>query len=306
MKTLITGGAGFLGSHLAEALVQRGGEVVVIDNFRRGRLENFAAIRGDIEVIHGDVRDEDALGSCMTGVEVVFHLAAQSNVMGSLLDVDYSTATNVFGTVSVLKSAVNAGARRVVFASSREVYGDPPCLPVGEDAPLNPKNPYGASKVAAESYCNAWSDTYGLECQVLRFVNLFGPRDRDRVIPLWLQRAALGSEMELFGGRQVLDFLWVAQAVDALIAAADCQLTGPINVGSGLGVRLTDLAARIAQVTRTTSSLVIRPSRRVEVTRFVADTTRMQRLLGVIPELDPLQHLSEMIEPAWMPALKSA
>jgi UDP-glucose 4-epimerase len=306
MKFLITGGAGFLGSHLAEALVQRGDEVVVIDNLRRGRLENLAAIQRDIEVVRGDIRDEDALLSCMTGVEVVFHLAAQSNVMGSLLDLDYSTSTNVSGTVSVLKSAVNAGTRRMVFASSREVYGDPPCVPVGEGAPLNPKNPYGASKVAAESYCNAWSDTYGLECQVLRFVNLFGPRDRDRVIPSWLQCAALGSEMELFGGRQVLDFLWVAQAVDALIAAADCEVTGPINVGSGRGVRLTELAARVAEATRTTSSLIIRPSRRAEVTRFVADTTRMQRILGVIPESDPMRHLSEMIEPAWMPALKSA
>jgi len=295
MRVLITGGAGFLGSHLADALVRRGDEVVVLDNYRRGRPENLRDVRDRVSLVQGDVRDEADLAQCLPGTEVVFHLAAQSNVMGSLEDLDYSFSSNVTGTFNVLQACVANGVRRIVFASSREVYGDPASLPVREDAPLAPKNPYGASKVAGEAYCKAWQRSYGIECQVLRFANLFGPRDRDRVIPLWLERAALGEDLQLYGGDQVLDFLWVGQAVDGLMAAARCELDGPVNVGSGRGIRLGDLAARILGLRPTTSRLSVQGSRSVEVSRFVADTTRMRQVLGVVANPDSLDvHLSEM------------
>ena len=147
MKTVVTGGAGFLGSHLVDALMERGDEVVVIDNMRRGRMENLrrhlASVR--LHFLEGDIRDEELMRSALAGADLVYHLAAQSNVMGAHDDVDYSFTTNVGGTVSVLKSMAHNGLRRMIFASSREVYGQQHELPVREDATLNAKNLYGAS-----------------------------------------------------------------------------------------------------------------------------------------------------------------
>ena len=134
--------------------------------------------------------------------------------------------------------------RRLVFSSSREVYGEPESIPVRESAPLTAKNPYGASKIAGEAYCQVWESTTGLECQILRFANVYGPRDRDRVIPIWLERASRGEPLELYGGEQVIDFVWVGKAVEALLAAAGIEPTGPINVGSGMGSTLPYLAHR--------------------------------------------------------------
>jgi len=151
------------------------------------------------------------------------------------VDADYSFTTNVAGTYNVLKAAASATVRRLVFSSSREVYGEPKSLPVPETAPLTAKNPYGASKVAGEAYCEVWGSTAGLECQILRFANVYGPHDRDRVIPIWIERARRAEPLELYGGEQIIDFVWVGKAVEALLAATHSGLTRPINVGSGIG-----------------------------------------------------------------------
>jgi UDP-glucose 4-epimerase len=305
---LVTGGAGFLGSHLVDALVAVGGEVIVLDNLRRGTLANIDRhlCAKDVTLIEGDIRDHTVVLEAATGVDVVYHLAAQSNVIGAIQDTDYSFTTNVTGAYNVLKAAAYAGVRRLVFASSREVYGEPESLPVPENAPPKAKNVYGASKVAGEAYCHVWQSTTGLECQILRLANVFGPRDRDRVIPIWLERAARGEPLELYGGEQVIDFVWVGTAVKALIAAAGSQLSGPINVGSGTGVTLPHLAHRILEETGSASKLTILPARPVEVVRFVADVGQMQRVLGVTPELDPLAHLSDCLAEFAGPALSSA
>src|SRR6266540_5453977 len=308
MKALVTGGAGFLGSHLVDALVAAGDEVIVLDNLRRGALANIDRhlCTRDVTFIEGDIRDHSALLEAATGVDVVYHLAAQSNVIGAITDTDYSFTTNVLGTYNVFKAAASSGVRRLAFASSREVYGEPESLPVPESAPLDAKNVYGASKVAGEAYCRVWQSTTGLECQVLRFANVYGPRDRDRVIPIWLERAARGEPLELYGGEQVIDFVWMGTAVEALIAAADSQLSGPINVGSGTGVTLPHLAHRILEETGSASKLTTLPARPVEVIRFVADVGQMQSVLGVMPEPDPLAHLSDCLGEFAGPALSSA
>jgi UDP-glucose 4-epimerase len=295
MKTLVTGGAGFLGSHLVDALVAAGDEVVIVDNLRRGSLVNLERhLRSkDATFIQRDIRDDAAVREAITGAEVVFHLAAQSNVIGAICDLDYSFTTNVVGTYNVLKAAAYAGVRRLVFASSREVYGEPESIPVAEDAPLTAKNVYGASKIAGEAYCRVWPNTTGPACQVLRFANIYAPRDRDRVIPIWLKRASRGEPLELYGGEQVIDFVWVGTAVQALMSAANSEPGDPINVGSGMGVTLQHLAYLIREQTGSASKLNILPGRPSEVVRFVADVGRMQRLLDVAPELDPLAHLSE-------------
>jgi len=308
MKALVTGGAGFLGGHLVDALVAAGDEVIVLDNLRRGALANIHRhlCSKHVTFIEGDIRDYSAILEAATGVDVVYHLAAQSNVIGAITDTDYSFTTNVTGTYNVLTAAACAGVRRLVFASSREVYGEPESLPVPETAGLSAKNVYGASKVAGEAYCHVWQSTTGLECQILRFANIYGPRDRDRVIPIWLQRASRGEPLELYGGEQVIDFVWVGTAIRALLTAAGSQLSHPINVGSGTGVTLPHLAHRILEETGSASKLKILPTRPVEVVRFVADVGQMQRVLGVAPEPDPLARLSECLAEYGGPVLSSA
>jgi UDP-glucose 4-epimerase len=308
MKALVTGGAGFLGSHLVDALVAARDEVIVLDNLRRGALANIDRhlCAKDVTFIEGDIRDHTVVLEAATGVDVVYHLAAQSNVIGAIQDTDYSFTTNVAGTYNVLKASAHAGVRRLVFASSREVYGEPESLPVPENTRLAAKNVYGASKIAGEAYCRVWQSTTGLECQILRFANVYGPRDHDRVIPIWLERARRGDALELYGGEQVLDFVWIHTAVQALMAAAHCEPSGPINVGSGSGATLRYLAHLILEQTSSASKLNVLPSRPSEVVRFVAEVVQMQRVLGVSPELDPLGRLDDCVAACPSPALGHA
>jgi UDP-glucose 4-epimerase len=300
MKALVTGGAGFIGTHLVKALVAAGDEVVVLDNLRRGdraRLDAIgrAARGGALHVIEGDVRDRDTVRAATTGVERVYHLAAQSNVLGAVSDLDYSFTSNVVGTYNVLVAAREAAVGRIVFSSSREVYGEVDQVPVAEDRPLNPKNAYGASKVAGEVYCRVFQNTYGLDVSVLRLANVYGPGDSDRVIPIWLDRARRGEDLELYGGTQVLDFVPVGLVVEALRRAAERSLGGqPLNVGSGVGTTLYDLAARVQALSGAAVGLRVLPARAVEVTRFVADVSRMRALLGLEPPSDPLVALPDL------------
>jgi UDP-glucose 4-epimerase len=300
-KVLVTGGAGFIGSHLVERLLREGtDQVVVVDNLyrNRGRLENLQSFISHprLEFHEADIRDPDALGHAMQDVGVVYHLAAQSNVMGSVSDVDYCFSTNVVGTYNVLRAASRHGVRRVIFSSSREVYGEPIGLPVDEGDPLLPVNSYGASKLAGEAYCRAFRHVFGLQTIVLRFANVYGPRDTGRVIPLWIEQAAAGETLPVYGGKQLIDFVWIDDSVEALIRAA--QIDGalpPINIASGTGTKILDLARRIARLTGGHGQLKVLPARPVEVTRFVANVDRMREILGMEPPLDPLSHLSSLV-----------
>jgi len=296
-RALVTGGAGFIGSHLVRRLVALGYDVTVLDNMKRGSRERLKPeLRaGAIEVIEGDIREPRDLRAAVAGCELIFHLAAQSNVMGALQDSDYSFTTNVVGTYNVLRCAVDQQVPRVVFTSSREVYGEPLYTPVDEDHPLAPKNPYGASKVAGEAYCRSFTHCHGLDVAVLRLANVYGAGDTDRVIPLWLAEASAGRELRVFGGSQILDFVWIDTVVDALVHAGEYGVSGPTNIGSGVGTSILELGRRIIEATRSPSILVRVAARDAEVTRFVADTTRM-RALGLTPDHDPLAHLPRLAE----------
>jgi UDP-glucose 4-epimerase len=306
MRVLVTGGTGFIGAHLVAALTEAGDEVVVLDNLRRGVADKLAPFEqaGMVRLITGDIREREVVRSAMSGVVRVYHAAAQSNVLGAVTDIDYSFTTNVVGTYNVLAAARDEGVERVVFTSSREVYGEVDEIPVAEDHPLNPKNAYGASKLAGEAYCRVFQSTYGLDVSVLRLANVYGPGDSDRVIPIWLDRAARGEDLELYGGQQVLDFVPVALVVAALRRAAEMPLQGqPINIGSGKGTTLLDLAARVRSLPGRGGEPVgaqvgerILPARQVEVTRFVAEVTRMRELLGLEPPQDPLAELPGLWE----------
>jgi UDP-glucose 4-epimerase len=296
MKCLVTGGAGFIGSHLVDALVATGDEVTVLDNFRRGKREHLKRhLDGNVRIIDGDIRDEAALHDAVDDAEVIFHLAAQSNVLGAVADAEYCLTTNVVGTFNVLNAAASAGTRRVVFTSSREVYGEPDQLPVPETAPLRPKNPYGASKVAGEAYCTAWHAMGRVECAILRLSNVYGSRDRDRVIPLWIGLAMEGKDLPVFGGDQVLDLVPVETVVDALMASRTCHVTGPINVAAGHGTAILELARRLIELAAGDSCLRRLPARRVEVTRFVANVDLMERILGVPRPVDSLANLGPLV-----------
>jgi len=296
VKALVTGGAGFIGAQLVSRLAAAGTAVTVLDNFKRARRDRLSELSqtGRVTVVEGDIRSFDTLAHVMRGVDLVYHLAAQSNVMGAVDDPDYSITTNVMGTFNVLRSAAEAKVKRVVFTSSREVYGEAQRLPVGEGHPWLAKNPYGASKVAGEAYCRTFANTHGLAVEVVRLANVYGPGDSGRVIPLWISAARAGRDIQVYGGEQVIDFLWVGTAVEALLFAAKNGLPGPVNIGSGVGTKIMDLASRVLEVTSGQSRVVRTPAREIEVAKFVADVTLM-RSLGMTPEADPLQHLAELV-----------
>ena len=292
MKIFVTGGAGFIGAHLVAAALAAGDEVVALDNMRRGIR---AKLSGEVRLVEGDIRDRDTVALAMRGAQRVYHLAAQSNVLGSVTDTDYSFTSNVVGTYNVLVAARDAGVERVIFTSSREVYGEVEHLPVAEDRPMDPKNAYGASKVAGEVYCRTFQNTYGLDVSVLRLANVYGSGDRDRVIPIWLDRARRGEDLEIYGGAQVLDLVTVALVVAALRRAAEVSLGGRVvNVGSGVGTPLRDLADRIVRLPSREVGLRVAPARSIEVTRFVADVARMRDLLDLAPPADPLEGLAAL------------
>lgn len=302
MKIIVTGGAGFIGSFLVERLLHGGeNEVVALDNFARGRQANLAAHADNpaLHLLHGDIRDRALLEHTFGGADVVYHLAAQSNVMGAVSDLDYSFTTNVHGTYNVLAAARNANVRRVVFSSSREVYGEVDTLPVAEDRPFGAKNGYGASKAAGELYCNVFHATYGLETAVLRFANVYGMRDFGRVIPLWFDAVKNGQNLIVYGGKQVIDFVHVDQVVETMIRASTAPIIGqPINIGSGQGTPILVLAERILALSASESQLDLRPARSVEVARFTADVRLMRDMLNIEPPADPLFALDSLWQ-AW-------
>jgi len=294
MKVLVTGGAGFIGHHLVNQLLEAGDEVVVLDNLVRGSFER-PELAG-AELVLGDIRDADACARAVIGCDSVVHLAAQSNVMGSEADPELTASTNVEGTRKIATAARSGGVSHLIFASSREVYGEPRWLPVVESAPLCGKNAYGTSKVAAEALLRD-IETDRFAVSVLRFANVIGRGDSGRVLPLWLTAAREGQPLVLYGGRQVMDFVPVATAVEAITRLVHGgPVTGPINIGSGKQTTLIDLASAIRDSFGSETRLDVQPARDVEVSRFQADVTRMRNLLGIEPPDYPLVVVREMVE----------
>jgi UDP-glucose 4-epimerase len=298
---LITGGAGYVGSRLARRLVAEGKtSVTVIDNLRRGSVDSLSTVRDSIRFAEADVRDGDALHELTKGVDVVFHFAAESAVMAADADPEYCFETNVTGTFRVLRAARINGVRRVVFSSSREVYGDAVTIPVPETAPLQPKNAYGSSKAAAEMCCRPFVAD-GLDVSIARLSNVYGPGDRGRVIPRFVEDALLGLPLTLFGAEQLIDFVWIETVLDAMMRLGfGPSISWPINVGSGKGVTILELCERVVRATASPSPVEIVASRGVEVVRFVADTSAAQKWLGLSAPPDPLFGLDEVVNAARM------
>ena len=286
MKIVITGGAGFIGHHLARALTCASHEVALFDNLHRGSYTR-THVRAT-RFVRGDVRDYHACLRAFEGADAVVHLAAQSNVMGSQGAPDYTVSTNVTGTWNVARATTQLGIGHLIFASSREVYGDSPELPVAETSPFAPKNLYGASKVAGELLLEQLQKR-GSCVSVLRLSNVIGRGDCGRVVPLWLELARRNEPLTIFGGSQVLDLVSVEVVCAAFIRVLEnADIAGPINIGSGSATTILSLADHIISLTDSRSVVNIVPPRGPEVSRFCADVTRMRELLRLAPPADPL------------------
>jgi UDP-glucose 4-epimerase len=240
MNCLVTGGAGFIGSHLVEALLARGHTVRVFDNLSTGSRANLATVAGRVELLVGDVIDEDALAGAMYGVQVVFHQAALASVPRSIADPWATHQACASGTLQVLQAARKAKVRRVVYAASSSAYGNSERLPKCETDPTNPLSPYAVSKLAGEHYCAAFTNVYGLETVRLRYFNVFGPRQPPdspyaAVIPRFVQAMSAGRPAQVHGdGLQSRDFTYITDVVQANLLAAEVP---------GIGGRLYNVAA---------------------------------------------------------------
>ena len=283
MRILVTGGAGFIGSHLVERFVSLGHDVTVVDNFFRGSEKNLRRIRNDITLVKGDVQDRELMDRLIKENEVIYHIAGVSRVLQSVKNPELCFKYNIVGTYNVIKCCVRYG-RKLIFTSSREVYGDADYLPVDENHPLKPKNPYAASKVACESMIMAYGNSFDLEYVILRLANVFGSRDFERVIPIFLEKCQKNETIVIFGGKQVLDFIYVSDAVDALIRSLNLH-NEILNIGSGKGITILELAHLIKTLTNSTSKIVFAPKRKEEVNRFVADISKARKLLKWRPKV---------------------
>jgi UDP-glucose 4-epimerase len=301
---LVTGGAGFIGSHLVEALLERGHRVRVLDNFCTGDPSNLERVRQDIEVLEGDVIDIETTKRAVRGVEVVFHQAALASVPRSIADPLATHAACVTGTLHLLQSAREAGVRRVVYAASSSAYGASTKLPKSESDPTLPLSPYAAAKLAAEHYCAAFSEVYGLETVRLRYFNIYGPRQTPdspyaAVIPLFFQAMLAGRSPAINGdGQQSRDFTFVEDAVQAnLLAAETPGISGRVyNIACGRRTSLLELVEKINALLGTHILPSYRDPRPGDVRHSQADISRAQVDLNFQPRTDIDRGLRRCLE----------
>ena len=291
-RALVTGGAGFIGSHLVDALLERGDDVRVLDNFSTGDRRNLLHVAQDIEIVEGDLRSFERVLTAVQGCDVVFHQAALPSVPRSIQDPLSSSEVNVTGTLNVLLAARDAQVRRVVYASSSSVYGStaPTCVKT-EDLPVAPLSPYGVAKYAGEAYCSSFYEVYGLETVSLRYFNVFGPRQSPiseyaAVIPNFFGAAFLDEPPVVYGdGKQSRDFTYVGNAVAANIAAATAPAAAGqvFNVACGETHSVNSLISHIARLVGKPLVALHKPARVGEIRMSLADISKARRLLGYEP-----------------------
>jgi UDP-glucose 4-epimerase len=305
MKTcLVTGGAGFIGSHLVEALLARGRKVRVLDNFSTGDPANLATVRDEVEVIDADVTDRAALARAVRDVDQVFHQAALASVPRSVADPAATHEACATGTLNVLLAARDARVRRVVYAASSSAYGNSERLPKREGDPTAPLSPYAVAKLAGEHYCAAFSEVYGLETVRLRYFNVFGPRQSPdspyaAVIPLFLRAMLAGRSPLIHGdGQQSRDFTFVEDVIQANLLAAEAPgVSGRVyNVACGRRTSLLELVATINTLLRTDIAPTHDAPRPGDVRHSQADVSRAGADLGYRPRTDIVSGVRRCIE----------
>jgi UDP-N-acetylglucosamine/UDP-N-acetyl-alpha-D-glucosaminouronate 4-epimerase len=290
---LVTGGGGFIGSHLARALVQRGEQVRVLDNGETGGTHRLADVIDEIEWVDGDIRDRSTVERACAGVDTVFHHAAIASVPRSVEQPQMANDVNVNGTLNVLAAATVNGVRRVVFASSSAVYGDNPETPKHETLSAAPTSPYGVQKLAAEMYVSMWPQLYGLETVSLRYFNVYGPgqdpqSDYAAVIPRFIAAAIAGAPITIHGsGEQSRDFININDVIAInLLAATSASAVGAVlNVGTGRSVTVLALVDQIGRALSRRVEVRHGPSRPGDIFESVADITRLRSILGYEPQV---------------------
>jgi UDP-glucose 4-epimerase len=293
-RVLVTGGGGFIGSHLAERLLREGYDVRLIDNFSTGRRSNIAGIAEEIDLVEGDLQSYERAHNAVRDCEAVFHQAALPSVPRSVQDPLTSTMVNVVGTLNVLLAARDAGVRRVVFASSSSIYGANPDLPKREDMAGLPIAPYAVSKQAAEGYCRAFHNVYGLETVALRYFNVFGPRQDpgsqySAVIPRFITAILDGEPPVIYGdGEQSRDFTYIDNAVDANLLAADAPASAvglTFNVACGERISLNGIVDELRQISGREVEPVHEAARPGDVPHSLADISLAREHLGYEPRV---------------------
>jgi len=302
---LVTGGAGFIGSHISQALVRRGHRVRILDNFLTGKKENLESFRDKVELVRGDIRNLDVCRRAVKGMDFVFHQAALPSVQSSIQNPFLTNAINVGGTFNVLWAAREAKVKRLVFASSTSVYGDNPSLPKKEDMVGNPLSPYALSKWIGEKTCGIFSRIYGLPTVSLRYFNVFGPRQDPlshyaAVIPIFISKILKGKRPVIYGdGEQTRDFVYVSNIVEANLLAVEAKNAwGEVfNVACAAGLTINALVEEINSVLGTRVKPVYRDERPGDIRYSLADLTKARKGLGYRPKDNFREGLKKTI--AW-------
>ena len=303
-QVLVTGGSGFIGSHLAAHLLEEGYRVRILDNFATGRRENLRVLGGDVEVVEGDIQSYERVNKAVAGCEVVFHQAALPSVPRSVQDPLTSNATNVIGTLNVLLAARDHDVRRVVCASSSSVYGSNVELPKREDGPTGPISPYATAKLAGEGYARSMHGVYGLDTVSLRYFNVFGPRQDPTsqyaaVIPNFITALAAGRSPVIFGdGEQSRDFTYVANVVAANLLAMEAPAAaGKVyNIACGERVTINRLVAELRDLLGSDVEPEYAPARAADVRHSLADLSRAREDLGYEPAVPLRDGLERTIQ----------
>jgi len=300
---LVTGGAGFIGSHLAEALARRDYHVVILDDLSSGKRENIEGIVNDdnVEFSQGSITDLPLLQSLFEGVDYVFHQAAIPSVPKSVENPLASHEANITGTLNVLLAARDNHVKKVIYASSSSVYGDTPTLPKNEDMLPNPQSPYAVTKLVGEYYCQVFERVYGLATVCLRYFNVYGPRQDPNsqyaaVIPRFIWRAAEGNPPIIFGdGEQTRDFTFVHDVVQANILAAETDVSGILNLGAGENISINELARLVIDITGKGMEPIHQEPRPGDIRHSLADVSKA-RNLGYNPQCNLAEGLKETIK----------
>jgi UDP-glucose 4-epimerase len=304
MKTLVTGGGGFIGSHLAAHLAELGHDIRILDNFASGQRSNMLALPDDVELIEGDIQSYERAHNAVTGCDIVFHQAALPSVPRSVQDPLTSNATNITGTLNVLLAARDAGVRRVIFASSSSIYGSSPEMPKREDVLPLPISPYAAAKMACEGYCRSFAEVYGLETVALRYFNVFGPRQDPRseyaaAVPKFINELMAGESPTVFGdGEQSRDFAYVQNIVEANVLAMDAQgVAGQVfNVACGEAVTINQLLDELRILLDTDIEADYVAPRPGDVRHSLADISRARAALDYAPSVHLREGLRRTVE----------
>ncbi len=305
MRTLVTGGAGFIGSHIVEELLQRGHTVRVLDNFSTGTRKNLEGFQGKVEILEGDLRDAETVKTAVRDVEHIFHLAAFVSVPQSMSDPETCFAVNVGGTVTLLEAARRAGSRKVVISSSTAVYGDTDVFPTTEETTLRPLSPYAVSKQVNELYARLYTQIMGLPVTILRYYNVYGPRQRPdsdyaAAIPIFVRQLAAGKPITVFGdGKQSRDFIFVKDVVRANLLAVDSDTSGePFNICTGHETTLLDLLEELSEIAPHPPEVCFDAPRSGDIYRSVGSPDKAATLLGFRAETSLAEGLAQTVD--WM------